>query len=38
MAREAHWILKKNYPDVQIKVEPVHESADKAYGNGTGIM
>ncbi|XP_020608181.1 RNA 3'-terminal phosphate cyclase-like, partial [Orbicella faveolata] len=38
MAREAHRMLKKKYPDVQINVEPVQESADKAHGNGTGIM
>jgi len=38
MAREAHRMLKIKYPDVQINVEPVQESTDKAYGNGTGIM
>ena len=38
MAREAHWLLKKAYPDIEINVEPAQEPADKAYGNGTGIM
>ncbi|KAL9951213.1 hypothetical protein ACROYT_G043836 [Oculina patagonica] len=38
MAREAHRLLKKKYPDVEINVEPAQEPADKAHGNGTGIM
>ena len=38
MAREAHKILKKQFPDVEINVEPVQEPAGKAHGNGTGIM
>ena len=38
MAREAHRLLKKKYPDAEINVEPAQEPANRAHGNGTGIM
>lgn len=38
MAREADRILRNKYPDLDINIEPVQEPAEKAHGNGTGIM
>ncbi|XP_067027666.1 RNA 3'-terminal phosphate cyclase-like isoform X1 [Acropora muricata] len=38
MAREADRILKKKYPNIDINIEPVKEPANKAHGNGSGIV
>ena len=38
MAREADRILKKKYPNIDINIEPVQEPANKAHGNGSGIV